>query len=272
MKNLVAYSSSESESSEEIDKPRPVKRVKKDDEQPVELKRNQRLPMLLTIEKSEDKDAPENHQMRIRSIPHVEGNWATHVFIECKLLFSPFFPFSTFFLTPGTLNENLKSVITNIEEIFTDIHAISSPHLSLSKTFILRYHWIESFFSSLKDKLKGSTPKFLLQLSSDVVYFSNEDKTRHFACILASEWNQQLLISLVGRVDSCLREFDLPVYYEEPSMHVSILWKLSEFSSEEKAEIESKIKNLMETAQQVLDVVIDKISCKSGNKMVEISL
>lgn len=163
-------------------------------------------------------------------------------------------------------------MIEILSKTFEDIHAIETPHLSLSKTFILRYHWIDSFFETLKEKLKDSTTKFLLQLSSDVVYFSNEDQTRHFACILASEWNQQLLVSLVERVDSCLKEFDLPVYYEEPSMHVSILWKLSEFTSDEKEAIEVEVKTLMKAHQQVLDVWIDKISCKSGNKLIEVAL
>ena len=29
-------------------------------------------------------DDPNKHSDRVRSFPHVEGNWATHVFIEGK--------------------------------------------------------------------------------------------------------------------------------------------------------------------------------------------
>lgn len=72
MKNLVAYSSSESES----------------EEQHEEKPKKQALPMLLprpSTKAEKSFDEPENHEMRQRSFGHVEGNWATHVYIDCKL-------------------------------------------------------------------------------------------------------------------------------------------------------------------------------------------
>lgn len=43
-----------------------------------------RLPMLLKKVVSEPRasDSPEFHQNKKRAIPHQEGNWATHIFIE----------------------------------------------------------------------------------------------------------------------------------------------------------------------------------------------
>jgi hypothetical protein len=78
MNSLVNYSSSESESEDEV----PLK----PQEITVKSKTTNKLPMLLSIDKKTncDKDNPEDHQMRQRSIPHVEGNWATHVFIDCE--------------------------------------------------------------------------------------------------------------------------------------------------------------------------------------------
>jgi U6 snRNA phosphodiesterase len=166
------------------------------------------------------------------------------------------------------MNLNLKTAAEELCESFPDIHPIETPHLSLSKTFILRYHWIDSFFSSLREQLHLPSSQFDLQLSSDVVYFSNEEKTRHFACILASEWCNSALACLVEKVDSCLIEFNLPVYYNKPSFHVSFLWKLTEFSDDEKSKISLTIRNIH---NEVLRMKVDKVSCKSGNKIIEVS-
>lgn len=172
----------------------------------------------------------------------------------------------------GPLGDRLSNAISELEASFGDIHAIESPHVSLSKTFVLRFHWIESFFTSLRDEFKSSS-QFLLQFSSDVVFFANEDRTRHFACVLTSEWCNSTLASAIEKVDSCLQQFGLKeLYYEEPSFHASVLWKLSEFTADEKREISCKLKSLMEKHHEVLSLGVDKVSCKSGNKLMEISL
>lgn len=78
MKNLVEYSSSESENEDNEQKNPPNEQKK------------QVLPMLLPRLITKDEklhEDPESHEMRIRSFGHVEGNWATHVYIDCKLSF-----------------------------------------------------------------------------------------------------------------------------------------------------------------------------------------
>ncbi|CRK86712.1 CLUMA_CG000545, isoform A [Clunio marinus] len=243
MKNLVDYSSSESDECE--------KEVKLKDSE----KCKRKLPMLLSVsDKKIKNECREDHQMRIRSIPHVEGNWATHVYVDCPL------------------NEIFLSFLKEHEESSQDIHSIESTHVSLSRTFILRYHWIDNFFISLREKLKQSCNPCTIEFSSQIVYYSNEDKTRWFACILVNESFTPSLKALVSAVDSCLNEFNLPVYYENPSFHISVFWKLTEFSDEEKAAISQKIKNFMEQEHEIFILHIEKISCKSGNKLIKVSL
>lgn len=79
MNNLVNYSSS---SEDEVSN-------KEDFDEPVAplIKRKLKLPMLLPVESKKSRNTIESgewHQNRIRSIPHAEGNWASHIFIECK--------------------------------------------------------------------------------------------------------------------------------------------------------------------------------------------
>lgn len=217
-----------------------------------------------------------NHQMRKRSIPHVEGNWATHVFIDCKYIYSGIIEAvnKRILIILGPLKtERLQDAISMLADEFSDVHLIDSVHVSCSKTFILRFHWIDSFFSSLRDQFKKSSP-FQLQFSSDVLYLANEDKTRHFACIMVSEWCHQTLSSVVEMVDKCLQELspELPTYYRDKKFHISLLWKLTEFTPEEKSKISSTLKDLKANSEDLLKLFVDKISCKSGNKLTEILL
>jgi len=241
MESLVDYSSSEAS----------------DEEKSQLAALNITLPMLLPAQDNSStniRDCPQDHQMRSRSFEHCEGNWATHVYIDCPL------------------SECLRQGLRNIFDKSNNLHLIESTHVSLSKTFVLKFHWIENFFTSLRQKFKDSSTKFMLQLSSNVVYFANEDRSRHFACILATEWCNPVLSVIIEKVDSSLKEFNLPLYYEDPSAHVSVIWKLSEFTESEKSQISTAIKKIMEEHNEVLNIWVDKISVKSGNKLIEIPI
>lgn len=172
----------------------------------------------------------------------------------------------------GPLNQNLKTKLEEIVCEFGDLHMIESTHISLSKTFVLKYHWIDNFFTSLRKKFEKCSMEFLLQFADNLAYFSNEEKSRYFGCILASECSITCLSSITEKVDFCLKEFDLPLYYENPSFHMSLIWKLSEFTSQEKTYIASKLKELMDSPNELLSLKVDKISCKSGNKLIEIPI
>lgn len=182
--------------------------------------------------------------------------------------------FSSIYIVSGPLNEKVKIAITELCAVNHGLHPVEPTHVSLSKTFILKYHWIENFFDSLRNlfaKPEDSTSQFILSFSS-VVYFSNEEKTRYFACLSASDCYHNILNSAIRKVDCALKEFKLPVYYEEPSFHCSILWKLEDFTQEEKRQITSKLNYLIEYHQDAIGVCVDKIFCKTGNKTIEIPL
>lgn len=168
----------------------------------------------------------------------------------------------------GPLSEISSDLLNRLTEENQELHKIDSPHLSLSKTFILKYHWIDNFFSSLREKLKDKSQSCQLHLSSEIVFFSNEEKTRHFACIAVDESCHEILAAIVKDVDSCLNEFKLPTYYKEPSFHVSVLWKLNEFTKSEKTKISSEVGKLFEF--QAFEA--EKISFKTGNKSMDICL
>lgn len=91
--------------------------------------------------KVDETDDPELHGGRIRSFAHERGIWASYCYIK---------------LTRGRLICDLQKAIQEYcrdVDFPVDIECIDEPHLSLTKTFILRHHWIESFTKSVRDSL-----------------------------------------------------------------------------------------------------------------------
>lgn len=96
----------------------------------------------------------------------------------------------------------IHSVISFFQKNELELHICEEFHISLSRTFILRHHWIEGFVSSLKNQLKDfkrfkdkslnitsqyvNIPVFLLYrdpfqiIGKTMCTFINEEKTRTF--------------------------------------------------------------------------------------------
>lgn len=233
MDKLVNYSSSSSSEAE--------------NEQPPPKKIKKLLPMPFEAAKKTVTDDSSQHEGRKRLVEHVDGNWASHIFIE---------------LHPDILSK-LKDFTSELED--EDIKPVESPHVSISKMFILKHHWIDNFFKMLSATV--TFEMFNLEISPSVAFLSNENKSRHFACILLEESCKSHLQSLVNKIDKSLLEFQLPTYYEESIFHISVLWKLTEFSDEEKSEISARIKRLMSEDLNFYTKVVDKLIFKTGNKI-----
>lgn len=88
---------------------------------------------------------------------------------------------------------------------------ISSLHISLSRTLILKFHWIESFVEGIK-LLCRSFNKFVVQLM-DVRVYCNEERTRTFLGIYCQD-EDGMLKCLIENVDNLLAGYQLPLFYE----------------------------------------------------------
>lgn len=118
-----------------------------------------------------------------------------------------------------------------------DLKKIQDPHVSLTRTFILLYHWIDDFVSSLKGSLQTfsrlvfhiqpfhtdglatairseifCSTRFDLQFDGLKVY-CNEDNSRTFLALTVG-FGKMEIQKTVQLLDKCLGEYKLHPFYD----------------------------------------------------------
>ncbi|XP_019895793.2 U6 snRNA phosphodiesterase [Esox lucius] len=192
------------------------------------------------------------HGGRIRSFKHERGNWATYVYF-------PYIPEEGFL---ELLDEMTKVAASHgISLIHTD-----EFHLSLSKTVILKHHWIQPFIKSLKTSL-AHIRRFICSAEMLKVY-CNDDKNRTFLAMEFSTGQAQLL-ELMKAVDSTMMEFNLDTFYKDPSFHVSLAWCVGDCTEHIQKECLQDLQSLVDSHEDgpfMLRLDCQELRFKSGNK------
>ena len=163
-------------------------------------------------------------------------------------------------------SENLEISLENLPEL----------HLSLSRTVVLRHHWIDNMVHQVRE-IFNNFPAFQLNLKPTIQIYSNDEETRTFLSISTEDYNGNILLDAVKRIDSCFEEYKLEKYYDPASFHVSLSWTL--FSDEKRRKLEDNIQKINEICERVhlasseeFQEQIQQIFCKSGNKVFKINL
>ncbi|KAF8566284.1 hypothetical protein P879_04745 [Paragonimus westermani] len=207
-------------------------------------------------------DNAELHQMRQRSFAHEVGQWATSIHIDCSLhLCHITSALSTF----DALNE---------QTVWQRFQTCEKIHLSLSKTWPVRYHWIDSLVQSLIKSL-ANFPRFSVQFD-DFELFVNEEGSRSFLGLCTTRESAEHLKSLVMLVDRSVQAFRGPCYYKSPKFHVSFFWCNGDIQRINTGLELNRLKSSANTALQQkhakTQITVDTISCKCGNKLFAIPL
>uniref|UniRef100_A0A8C1VPJ5 U6 snRNA phosphodiesterase n=1 Tax=Cyprinus carpio TaxID=7962 RepID=A0A8C1VPJ5_CYPCA len=198
-------------------------------------------------------DKSEAHGGRLRSFQHERGNWATCVFC-------PYDPEEAFL---ELLNEMMVLAATHgipltLSEEF---------HLSLSKTVVLRHHWIQPFIQSIRTGLTQFQKFFCL--ADKLKVYSNAEKTRTFLGMEISTGKTQLL-ELIKIVDETMTEFNLSTFYKDPSFHISLAWCVGDHVERLKKTCLSEMQCLIDTHEDgpfYIQLNCTELRCKSGNKV-----
>eukprot|EP00889_Picochlorum_renovo_P000878 jgi/Picre1/27908/NNA_000871.t1 len=181
------------------------------------------------------------HQGRTRSFPHVEGQYATHVFLEIAL--------------------------PDSERVRKTYDAFQS-HLSTHVGPQSRMHPIESgTHESLLRELKAAFRKkkraLHLRIGGAAKVLVNEDGTRTFVALHVTDPGG-MVEDMIESVSRVFIRHGLPKYYDNPDIHVSIAWCLGNSATGRLKEALSACSTLLH--RLVWNTHITRVLCRIGAK------
>ncbi|KAJ8975046.1 hypothetical protein NQ317_010558 [Molorchus minor] len=261
---LSLLSCYESDSSDdEVPGPRvAAKRPYKNDQHEPCPKRLQKLPVPDICIKNasaneEYVDDPTSHDGRIRTFLHERGNWATYIYIPFK--------------GHEAVRDFISLIKNSVPHI--DLKEVDDFHISLTKTVILRYHWIDTFVNSIKS-ITSCFRKFMI-LFNGIKIYCNEERTRTFIG-LQTRTGYDSLLKIAEELNRSLGEFGLPPFYKDPSFHMSIAWCVGDFEKELNLilpRLNHQLEELMESyPQDNWYIYCEYLMCKTGNKYFQFYL
>jgi len=292
---LVDYPDSNSEddneapcASKQIDRKRKAEHADNDRDVGLLEPKRQHLPPLpssfhslyATNVRTSATDDPSLHAGRTRQVPHVVGNWPTHVYLE-------WYPSKT---ELGILDEVIqtagKQTSSRIEQdddthslLRSDLGAILPLHISLSAPLVLKTDQKASFQESIRAKLdQGHFVPFTVHVAG-LDWVANHDRTRFFLVLKLSKPDKDDLNKLLLACNATARQFGLPQLYEgddlpnqqrktvdkSDAFHISIAWTLREPD----VQARERLTGVGQDQARQLKVGFSMLKLKIGNTVVD---
>lgn len=157
---------------------------------------------------------------RVRQVPHVEGQFAVHVYMPIR--------------STAALSSALAKCVSQLGDAARSIDA-ADLHLSLSKTGFLPRAQIQGFAEALHVALARSASSAAtsssptaIGLTARPVQLANDTRTRFFAAVEldASSSAYGSLCKLIDAIDAVFARYGQPRFYEERRLHFSFAWSL----------------------------------------------
>ncbi|XP_014502456.1 U6 snRNA phosphodiesterase [Vigna radiata var. radiata] len=210
---------------------------------------------------------------RVRSFPHVDGNYALHVYIPINISSPSKKELSAFLKKVSSRVPNLNVVDADVplnilcqhDEKLEQVALGREFHISLGRTVPIRVHQIDSVISMLKQKLHIQRQYWIDFNKWEV--FINDDHTRTF---LSVEVVQRGLIEItkqIEAVNTIYRLHNLPEFYKDPRPHISLAWSLGDIAHSLKKVVDEEMKYAGgKSFKSIFSCKFKGIECKIGKK------
>ncbi|XP_057970856.1 uncharacterized protein LOC131159732 [Malania oleifera] len=211
---------------------------------------------------------------RVRSFPHVEGNYALHVFIPVHIPSTSKREMARFLKKVTSLMPGLHAVDVDIplNILCKDDHKLDEValgrefHISLGRTVPIRVHQIDSVVTMLRQKLQLQK-RYWIDFSRWEV-FVNDEQNRSFLSIEVIAGGLVEITKQIRLVNEVYKLHNLPEFYKDPRPHISIAWALGDISISLKRVVEELKKGLLQ--KHIFTCKFNGIECKIGNKTYKI--
>ncbi|XP_051138195.1 uncharacterized protein LOC127256300 isoform X2 [Andrographis paniculata] len=222
-----------------------------------------------------------NHSNRVRSFPHVEGNYALHIYIPIMIPLAARKEISLFLKRIASASNELHAVdvdipfsnLINDGQKFEKIVLGREFHVSLGRTVPIRVHQRDSMVSMLRQRLLQSQRRYWINFDKWEV-FVNDEGTRTFLSLEVIGGGLAEIRKQIECVNEVYRLHNLPEFYKDPRPHISVAWASGDITASLKraiAEEDIRIQKEGQTRRgRIFSCVFGGISCKIGNKTYEL--
>ncbi|KAK7048140.1 U6 snRNA phosphodiesterase [Favolaschia claudopus] len=162
-------------------------------------------------------DNPSLHEGRTRSKPHVDGQYAAHIYASVPLSRS-----SGLFKLLCKIIESGQTMVPSLHDFWSND---SKPelHISLSRPIYLRAHQREEIKRAVKN-VADKSPPFTASFAH-VSELINDERTRIFLALEVGAGHHEFA-TLTSSLTPTLRAIRQQEFYSSPRFHASIGWAL----------------------------------------------
>ncbi|KAF7799381.1 hypothetical protein EIP86_010613 [Pleurotus ostreatoroseus] len=211
--SLVAYESSD----DELDTP--------DKPQSTQLKRRKLPPLSSTVTVPIPVDNPSLHQGRIRTVPHVDGQYASYVYVPLRVpQKSSLYKFLREVISTAQVDvPALHPIGIDVDDSTKDSSGEVELRISLTRPIYLRAYQREEVKSAIRTIARRIT-----RFSASFAQFAeltNDERTRTFLTLEIGAGHVELK-ALSDAPIPILSQYRQQLFYDEPRFHASIAWAL----------------------------------------------
>lgn len=211
---------------------------------------------------------------RVRSFPHVSGNYALHVYIPINISSPSKKELAAFLKEVSSQVPSLNVVDVDVplnilcknDEKLEQVVLGREFHISLGRTVPIRVHQIDSVVSMLKQKLQ-TQHQYWIDFNRWEV-FVNDDNTRTFLSLEVVQGGLLEITKQIEAVNTTYRLHNLPEFYKDPRPHISLAWALGDISHSLKKVVDEQMKCAVGKSLRkcVFSCKFKGIECKIGKK------